>query len=136
VSKYAPLTRYLRDIDKPRVTMDFAEIERVLGFPLPRSAREHRPWWANTGGSHVHALSWNAAGYKTAEVDLQDQRLVFVRLNETAPNVRPAGHPLWGAMKGTVVYAEDVDLTEPLYTDAELDRSVENLARLVGEGRN
>ena len=43
--------------------MRFEEIEKVLGFPLPKSA-ERPQWWANvTGDSHPHSQAWQAAGY-------------------------------------------------------------------------
>lgn len=79
--KYAPLYRHLLRFrgDEWRVT--FNELEQVLGFELPSSARIHRPWWANQGerGGHSHALAWEMAGWRTAQVDMADERLVFVR---------------------------------------------------------
>lgn len=49
----------------------FGEIEAIMDFELPASARLHRPWWSNqTGGSgHSQAFAWGAAGWETAEVD-------------------------------------------------------------------
>ena len=59
----------------------FEEIEGVLGFTLPASARLHRPWWANqeNGGGHSQALAWTAAGWKTSKVDMSAGTLVFIR---------------------------------------------------------
>ena len=56
----------------------FEDVEEVLEFDLPESARNHRPWWANDE-SHTHALAWIAAGWKTAEVDLAAKTLTFER---------------------------------------------------------
>ena len=79
--KYGTLYRHLveRTSDEWRAT--FSEIETVLGFGLPNSARVHRPWWANQGerGGHSHALAWEMAGWKTANVDMAGERVVFVR---------------------------------------------------------
>jgi hypothetical protein len=79
--KYAPLFNHLVELtgDEWRVTFD--EIERVIGFNLPDSARIHRPWWANQGerGGHSHALAWEMAGWKTRRVDMAGETLVFVR---------------------------------------------------------
>ena len=79
--KYAPLYRHLLARSGPDWRTSFAEVEAVLGFRLPDSARLHRPWWANSakGNGHSHALAWQAAGWKTGEVDLDAETLVFAR---------------------------------------------------------
>ena len=41
--KYAPLYRRLAAMDGPRWRVSFGEIEAILGFDLPASARLHRP---------------------------------------------------------------------------------------------
>ena len=80
--KYAPLYRHLLSL-RPETEWraGFGEVERVLGFRLPDSARLHRPWWANSrkGSGHSHALAWQAAGWRTAQVDLEAETLVFER---------------------------------------------------------
>jgi hypothetical protein len=43
---------------------------------LPDSAREHRAFWANTT-SHSIALSWLSVGYKTVDVNLSSELVVF-----------------------------------------------------------
>lgn len=80
--KYAPLFRYLSDLDEPRWRASFVEIETILGFSLPDSARVHRPWWANPGarGGHSHALAWHAAGWKARLVDIGAEELLFERI--------------------------------------------------------
>ena len=57
----------------------FGEIESVLGFELPPSARLYRPWWANENGNngHTQARAWTAAGWETAEVDIEAETLVL-----------------------------------------------------------
>ena len=83
--KYAPLFRHLRALEAHRWRVTFADIESILGFALPDSARIHRPWWANqTGGGHSHALAWQAAGWRTSRVDLLAESLVFLRLETVA----------------------------------------------------
>ncbi len=80
--KYAPLYRHLLSL-RPETEWraGFGEVERILGFRLPDSARLHRPWWANSrkGSGHSHALAWQAAGWRTARVDLEAETLVFER---------------------------------------------------------
>ena len=88
--KYAPLYRHLLAMAGPDWRTSFMEVEAVLGFRLPDSARLHRPWWANSakGNGHSHALAWQAAGWKTGEVDLDAETLMFAREDE--PAERPA----------------------------------------------
>ena len=79
--KYAALFLHLCALEARRWRTTFADIEGLLGFALPNSARVHRPWWANqTNGGHSHALAWQAAGWRTSQVDLHGESLVFVRL--------------------------------------------------------
>jgi hypothetical protein len=76
--KYAPLFRHLTARDTSSWTTSFAELEAILGFSLPNSARLYRPWWANDAKSgHSQAMAWTAAGWKTASVDLEGETLTF-----------------------------------------------------------
>jgi hypothetical protein len=79
--KYAVLYHHLENFQDKEWSTTFSEIEKLLCFSLPDSARVHRPWWANQGerGGHSHALSWEMAGWKTSQVDMAGERLVFVR---------------------------------------------------------
>lgn len=85
--KYAPLhnfllQRFLLHPNQVEWKTTFRELEGILGFALPKSARIHRPWWANhqgIGGGHSHALAWEMAGWRTAEVDLANESLIFRR---------------------------------------------------------
>lgn len=79
--KYAPLFRHLAALDVGSWRATFREVESILGFTLPNSARVHRPWWSNQAdGGHSHALAWHAAGWKTRAVDLTAEVLVFERM--------------------------------------------------------
>lgn len=134
MTKYAPLTDHLRHRQQSTIPMRFADIESVLGFPLPPSSRHHRAWWSNNPTNNVMTRAWLAAGYQTRDVDIEAERLVFERLNTAdappAPE-RIGDHPLLGCMAGTFTIAPGVDLTEPMYTDAEMDAFVERKARLL-----
>src|ERR1700674_710962 len=79
--KYAPLYHHLVQLPGQLWHATFGQIEKLLGFRLPDSARVHRPWWANQGerGGHSHALAWEMAGWKTSQVNMTSERLVFVR---------------------------------------------------------
>lgn len=78
--KYEALKRRLEgDFSGHEARMGFAEIERVLGFALPASARKHQAWWSNSRHGHSHAAAWLDAGWRTSDLDLIGQRVTFRR---------------------------------------------------------
>jgi len=80
-SKYQPLRQHLTGAASDRIRLSFAEIERILCFSLPHSARQYAPWWANTGGSHIQADAWMNAGWRTAQVDVPGEQVTFERIS-------------------------------------------------------
>ena len=74
--KYRYLSDYLYKADKDSVKLTFDEIEQIIKEKLPGSANQHRAFWANTE-SHSIAISWMSVGYRTVEVDLVNQYVVF-----------------------------------------------------------
>ena len=76
--KYRKLRSYLEAHPRREWRTTFSNIESILGFGLPASARIYRPWWANEKDArHSQAVAWTAAGWETAEVDLEAETLVF-----------------------------------------------------------
>ncbi len=70
--------------------MTFSEIEEVLGFPLPPSARRHGAWWSN-GQSNA---AWRKAGWRTEARNMREHRITFRRILpgqevQTQATVRP-----------------------------------------------
>ncbi len=127
MGKYDPLGNYLRKQRLSRVPMTFKEIERLIGAKLPNS-RRYPAWWSNNPFNNVMTQVWLDAGYKTEEVDIQAEKLVFrkvevqaeVKQNQamTHPESNAdAAHPILGWLKGTVRVAPGVDLTEPADPD-------------------
>ena len=80
----------------------FRELEAILGFRLPDSARLYRPWWSNQrkGAGHSHALSWHAAGWKTREVDLEVETLVFARDSASSRKRHLDIDEIWPPIRG------------------------------------
>lgn len=78
-TKYHKLTSYLEALDSPLWYTNFDDIESVLGFSLPASARKHQAWWSNQGKGH--SLAWEDAGYRTSKLDLGSQQLLFYNTN-------------------------------------------------------
>jgi hypothetical protein len=78
--KYAALYCRLQELAGSEWTVSFREIEAIIGFDLPRSARMYRPWWANSSdGGHSQALAWVLAGWQTTQVDLEGEMVRFFR---------------------------------------------------------
>lgn len=83
VSKYASLRDHLIARKNSPWMATFSEIEHVLGFSLPSSARKYPAWWANQSrGSHVQCSGWLGAGWHTSNVDLGSERVTFERVGE------------------------------------------------------
>ncbi len=126
MSKYAPLGEYLKAQPKNELTMAFSEIERITETKLPPLAQHNRAWWSNNPSNNVMTKVWLDAGFKTERVDIEGRKLVFRRVTVgprrgsqsddlgTAVFTRD---PLFGALKGTVLVDEGVDLTEPADPD-------------------
>lgn len=92
MSKYSNLTLHLANRDDEVWETTFNEVEEVLGIRLPDSARKHRPWWANDG--YAQSTAWLGAGWKTANVDMANEKVTFVyagdgvdRQNSGAPKL-------------------------------------------------
>ena len=79
--KYRGLYTHLCRLTTQEWRATFSEVETVIGFELPASARLYRPWWANqTGGNgHSQSIAWSAAGWETAEVDMEAETLLLRR---------------------------------------------------------
>lgn len=105
MGKYEPLAAFLNARRESHWPARFDEIEAILGFPLPQSARRHNAWWANDATGHSHARSWLEAGWRTEQIDLEGRKLVFRRLPkppvERAPSHRPERTPSAGVAGAT-----------------------------------
>ena len=131
MSKYESLTTYLSAKRQTSILMTFEKIEGVLGTKLPPSAYNHRAWWSNNPTNNVMTHAWLRAGYKTASVDMEGQKLMFKksghlgRLPKTMGKKPARGKGfdnadtgvflrISGALKGTVTISPGVDLTLPV----------------------
>jgi len=136
MSKYDPLLHHLTASRGP-VELTFDDVEGLLGSSLPASARRYPAWWSNSGGTHVQAHAWMAAGYRTEDVDITSGRVRFVpevgaagfgemkqakfETKAATEASKPSGvatrHPAFGALKGLITLLPDVDYTQPADPD-------------------
>lgn len=79
MSKYQPLADHLRRLSADEWRASFAEVEAVLGFPLPKSASTQGAWWSNENDK-PHKTAWLDTGWRVADVDRREGKVVFERL--------------------------------------------------------
>jgi hypothetical protein len=138
MSKYDPLYEHLLYSGRDAISMSFEEIERVIGRPLPASARKLREWWANNPTGHTQAKAWHMASYRTEDVNFAAGKVTFVldlphggglmepkqAVYKAAGRKPPAEHessaekrrhPAFGSLKGTTIVTPGFDLTTPSY---------------------
>lgn len=75
-SKYYPFYEYLRQQpDSVPLELTFAEIEAILGQPLPATASTTRAWWANS--QSTQARSWQEAGWLVDYPNFEEKIVTF-----------------------------------------------------------
>lgn len=107
MSKYAALRDFLITRKHGHWSPTFSEIEKVLGFNLPVSARKYPAWWANQDRrSHVQCSGWLDAGWRTSNLSLETEQVTFQYVDgtptETSPkDFKPTKSALtWGDVLG------------------------------------
>ena len=89
MGKYEPLTHYLENQPEEIWDAGFSDVERVLGFALPRSAHDYPAWWANQEPGHSQTRGWRDAGWETSQVDLAAKKVRFRRQRRKASQIAP-----------------------------------------------
>jgi hypothetical protein len=89
--KYRSLYQYLEHRYADTVVLTFAQIEDLLGFPLPDAAHADYAWWANTDPNappSPQSRSWTLAS-RIATPNLRAQTVMFERAPQR--HQRPSG---------------------------------------------
>jgi hypothetical protein len=83
MTKYDPLSDYLRRKKDVVVELSFTDIERVIGAMLPKRALLPE-WWANgtPGTEHLQSRAWREAGYEAFLLKGKD-RVLFQRRTDS-----------------------------------------------------
>jgi len=79
MSKYYSLAADFAARTDTNWTATFAEIERILGFRLPASARTYSAWWANSRDMHIQHYAWLDNGWRSEDLNLTAERITFRR---------------------------------------------------------
>lgn len=86
--KYSRLQEHLLSLQQDVWHATFADIEAMLGFKLPNSARNHQAWWANERrGGASQKQAWHDAGWRTENLNLTASRVDFRR--DRSPKAKP-----------------------------------------------
>lgn len=88
--KYYNLTNYLKSSNDDFISLTFNEVENILGFKLPPSVRKHRANWSNTT-TLSFPCSWLKAGYKTVEVDMDNEEVTYQKDSSNNLNLSSDG---------------------------------------------
>jgi hypothetical protein len=101
VAKYDRLSQWLTSLPTDEVSVSFAQLEEVLGFTLPESARTWMSWWENERlPVRSQCKAWARAGFQTQKLNLERQTVVFAKTEAVAKhrdggtNVRQSSVPL------------------------------------------
>ena len=107
--KYDPLANHLRAHSGDVCRLYFADIERIIGAALPRSARKHRAWWGNDL-AHVQASAWMDAGFRAEPAPVRMEPVVFRRRTELPDRAAPgAARPLPAQPGPTQVIVRNIE---------------------------
>ena len=127
--KYAPLGEFLSSQAGDSCTLTLAEIERIIGRRLPRSARVHAAWWGNDS-SHVQARAWMGEGWRARPATRYLDAVIFRRMG--ASHLRAVAVAKDGGTAQVIVRGLDRGAVETLKRRArEAGRSLEAELRMI-----
>jgi len=136
MSKYAALETFLSTQDRALIRTTFAEIEKVIGQPLPASAK-YPAWWSNNPSNNSMTKVWRRAGFRTEQVDVAQKTLVFRRvppkkpeLSKSAPSMPKNGFQALG--RSVAENKQALAETGRVFAASGLHGALKGRLRLVG----
>ncbi len=88
MSVYDKLASVLAERREEAWKAGFAELEGLIGRKLPASAWKYPAWWSNDPSNNSMTKVWLRAGWRTEQVDVLGQTVVFRRVSSG----KAAGH--------------------------------------------
>lgn len=80
MSTYAKLSDVLAVRTGSSWKVSFPDLERLIGAKLPASAFKYPAWWSNNPSNNAMTKIWLKAGWRTEQVDVPGQTVVFRRV--------------------------------------------------------
>ncbi|CAB5512442.1 hypothetical protein LMG26857_01732 [Achromobacter anxifer] len=85
MAKYSALGKYLSMLRVDSIALAFSEIETIIESPLPASAYKYPAYWSNErSGTHTWSHVWQAAGWRSENLDLGGGSITFRRDQQSA----------------------------------------------------
>ena len=112
--KYRALFEHLDARQEDERRAEFSEIERILGFGLPLSARRYSAWWSNNDHRHSQARAWLAAGWEVSKLDMDAET---VTLRRSAPPKRKLSPANWSVSRAVLLRPDATFGREEIYDD-------------------
>jgi hypothetical protein len=91
-SKYAPLQKYLANKSTGLWKATFSDVEKVLGFKLPRSAYTYPAWWGNHVHGSRHSKAWMEIDWEVRHLDIPARTVSF---HKKSGAVTPSDDGVW-----------------------------------------
>lgn len=93
--KFAGLTDYFRKLRIPEITLNFKQIEQVIGTKLSDSAYIYPAYWSPSK-THTITKCWIDNGYIISKLDLKEQQVTFrkVELKKSKLVTRNTQNPI------------------------------------------
>lgn len=67
--KYEALMKYFQTLQVNKVILTYDEIEKIIGFKLPKSAYEYNAYWRESK-THTVTRAWIESGWKITELKM------------------------------------------------------------------
>ncbi len=134
MGKYEPIARMLKQASNDEYCASLREIEEILGFKLPASARKHRAWWSNSyKGNHSQAQGWIGAGWETRDIDMQREQVRFVRTKGAGRSHRRLNNlDLWDKARSLTGITDRMELEAAAVRALLQQFAAQELAKLGG----
>ena len=80
--QYNPLKSFFAREERTTFTLTFAEIEEILGYELPPTARKHKAFWYRHDDSHISvSQAWETEDYKMFDMRFDQEKMRFKRVH-------------------------------------------------------
>lgn len=79
VGKYREHSSWLAHQERDRIDVTFGQVEEIIGFPLPASARRHNAYWSGGQPGSTVGNAIRDAGWRAANLNLTGERVTLER---------------------------------------------------------
>ncbi|MDR1254233.1 MAG: reverse transcriptase N-terminal domain-containing protein [Oscillospiraceae bacterium] len=77
---YRKLEKYFCNCLKPRITLSFCDIEKIIDAKMCNSAYKYTAFWYKKGRGTI-SDSWQSSGFGISRLDIKNERVTFKKVN-------------------------------------------------------